>query len=46
MKLHAKNVAAEAGAPEELVDEIAEQMVQEEEVRQGRARELVEELGE
>jgi hydroxymethylglutaryl-CoA reductase len=42
MKLHAKNVAAEAGAPEDLVEEIAAQMVAEEDVRQGRARELLE----
>jgi hydroxymethylglutaryl-CoA reductase len=46
MKLHAKNVAAEAGAPERLVDEVAARMVAEDDVRQGRARELVAELGE
>ena len=44
MKLHAKNVATEAGAPEDLVDEIAARMVGEDDVRQGRARELVEKL--
>ena len=41
MKLHAKNVAREAGAPEGRVDEIAAQMVAEEDVRQGRAQELL-----
>ncbi len=46
MKLHAKNVAAEAGASEELVDEIAARMVSEDDVRQGRARELIAELSE
>lgn len=46
MKLHAKNVAAEAGAPERLVDEVAARMVAEDDVRQGRARELVAELDE
>jgi len=44
MKLHAKNVAIEAGAPESHVDEIAARMVEEDDVRQGRARELVDEL--
>lgn len=44
MKLHAKNVAAEAGAPDELVDEVAARMVAEEDVRQSRARELLGEL--
>jgi hydroxymethylglutaryl-CoA reductase len=43
MKLHAKNVAAEAGTPEELVEEVAARMVAEEDVRQSRARELLEE---
>ncbi|WP_276256446.1 hydroxymethylglutaryl-CoA reductase, degradative [Halomontanus rarus] len=42
MKLHAKNVAAEAGAPEDLVAEIAARMVAEDDVRASRARELVE----
>jgi len=42
MKLHAKNVAREVGAPPERVDEIAAQLVAEEDVRQSRARELLE----
>jgi hydroxymethylglutaryl-CoA reductase len=46
MKLHAKNVADEAGAPEHLLDEIAARMVSEDDVRAGRARELVNELSE
>ncbi|MFP8956908.1 hydroxymethylglutaryl-CoA reductase, degradative [Natrialbaceae archaeon A-CW3] len=44
MKLHAKNVAIEAGAPEELIDEIAAQMVADDDVRAARARELISEL--
>lgn len=44
MKLHARNVASEAGAPEDLVDEVAARMVAEDDVRAGRARELVEDL--
>jgi len=46
MKLHAKNVATEAGAPEEIVEDIAAQMVAEDDVRAGRARELVAESSE
>ncbi|WP_435346084.1 hydroxymethylglutaryl-CoA reductase, degradative [Haloarchaeobius sp. HRN-SO-5] len=46
MKLHAKNVAAQAGAPDDLVDEVAARLVAEEDVRAGRARDLVEELTE
>ncbi|PSQ17354.1 hydroxymethylglutaryl-CoA reductase, degradative [Halobacteriales archaeon QS_8_69_26] len=46
MKLHARNVASEAGAPEDLVDEVAARMVAEDDVRAGRARELVAELTE
>jgi hydroxymethylglutaryl-CoA reductase len=41
MSLHAKNIATQAGAPKELVDEIAAQLVAEEAVRQDRARELI-----
>lgn len=40
MKLHAKNIAHEAGAPDELIDEIAARMVAEDDIRVGRAREL------
>ncbi|MFB6133805.1 MAG: hydroxymethylglutaryl-CoA reductase, degradative [Halanaeroarchaeum sp.] len=43
MSLHAKNIAIQAGAPEDLVDEIAEVMVEEDAVRQDRAEELLEE---
>ncbi|QPV63680.1 hydroxymethylglutaryl-CoA reductase, degradative [Halosimplex litoreum] len=45
MKLHAENVARQAGAPAELVEAVAARMVAEEAVRESRARELVEELG-
>lgn len=44
MKLHAKNVAIAAGAGEEIVDEVAEKMIEEGEVRADRAEELIEEL--
>jgi hydroxymethylglutaryl-CoA reductase len=46
MKLHAENVAVQAGAPEELVEEVAAQMVAEEDVRESRAREILAELQE
>ncbi|NQD68879.1 3-hydroxy-3-methylglutaryl-CoA reductase, partial [Bacillus haikouensis] len=41
MKLHAKNVAIMAGAGDELVDLIADQLVKEGNVRVDRAKELV-----
>jgi len=44
MGLHARNVAAGAGATGELVDRIADQMVKEKKVRADRAKELLEEL--
>jgi hydroxymethylglutaryl-CoA reductase len=44
MRLHAKNLAVQAGAPEELVDEIADRMVVEDAIRQDRAEELLDEL--
>jgi hydroxymethylglutaryl-CoA reductase len=44
MKLHAKNVAREAGADGDLVEEIAARMVAEDDVRAGRARELIDEM--
>ena len=44
MSLHAKNIAIQAGAPSDLVDEIAETLVEEDAVRQDRAEELVDEL--
>lgn len=43
MKLHAKNVAREAGAEGDLVGEIAARMVAEDDVRASRARELLNE---
>jgi hydroxymethylglutaryl-CoA reductase len=44
MSLHAKNIAIQAGAPEELVDQIAEIMVEEDAIRQDRAEELLDDL--
>lgn len=44
MKLHAENVAAEAGATGGRIQEIAARMVAEDDVRHGRARELIDEL--
>ncbi len=44
MSLHARNIAATAGAEGEIIDRVAEKMVQERKVRLDRARELVAEL--
>lgn len=44
MKLHAENVAAEAGAIDSRIEEVAARMVAEDDVRHGRARELIKEL--
>ncbi len=46
MKLHARNLAVSAGAKGELVDRIAERMVEEGRVSFSRAKELLEELSE
>lgn len=45
MKLHAENVARQAGVPDELVEAVAARMVAEDAVRESRARELVADLG-
>jgi hydroxymethylglutaryl-CoA reductase len=44
MKLHAKNIAASAGAPPELVEEVAERLVAEGKIRMDRAQEILAEL--
>jgi hydroxymethylglutaryl-CoA reductase len=44
MRLHAKNIAASAGCPEELLEKVCEIMVSEKRIRMDRAQELVEEL--
>lgn len=44
MKLHARNVAISAGATDNLVDIVAEKMVEERKIRFDRAKELVAEL--
>ena len=44
MKLHARNIAMEAGATGDLVDKIAQIMVDEKKIRLERAKQLVEEL--
>jgi hydroxymethylglutaryl-CoA reductase len=44
MKLHARNVAASAGATGELVDLVAQKMIEERKVRFDRAQELISEL--
>jgi len=41
MKLHARNIAATAGATGDLVDQIADQMVKERKIRIDRAKELL-----
>lgn len=44
MKLHARNVAASAGASGELVDLVAQKMVEERKIRFDRAQELIKEI--
>ncbi|MEM2118510.1 MAG: hydroxymethylglutaryl-CoA reductase, degradative [Candidatus Bathyarchaeia archaeon] len=44
MSLHARNIAVAAGASGELVDIVAEKMVQERKIRMDRAKELIEQL--
>jgi len=44
MSLHARNVAATAGARGDLVDEIAEQLIKEKMIKVERAKEILEEL--
>lgn len=44
MSLHARNIAITAGAKDELVDLVAQQMVKERKVRVDRAKEIIEEL--
>ena len=45
MRLHARNVAAMAGATGDLIDKVADVMVKEKKVRIDRAKEILEELG-
>jgi len=42
MTLHAKNIAVAAGATDELIDKVAEEMVKERKIRMDRAKELIE----
>ncbi len=42
MRLHAKNIAISAGVPKEKVHEVAQKMIQENNVSVGRAREMLE----
>jgi hydroxymethylglutaryl-CoA reductase len=44
MRLHARNVAINAGAPPELVEKIVEIMIKEKKVRLDRAKEIIREL--
>ena len=44
MKLHARNIAATAGAKGELIDKVASQLVKERKIRVDRAKEILEEL--
>jgi hydroxymethylglutaryl-CoA reductase len=44
MRLHAKNIAASAGCPEEFLEKVCEIMIAEKRIRMDRAQELVEEL--
>jgi hydroxymethylglutaryl-CoA reductase len=45
MSLHARNIAAMAGAEGDMIDEVAAAMVEEKKVRLDRAKELVAEIG-
>lgn len=44
MRLHAKNIAASAGCPPEMADEVCERMIAEKKIRMDRAQEIIEEL--
>ncbi len=44
MSLHARNIAIAAGAEGELIDSVAQKMVQERKIRMDRAKELIEQL--
>ncbi len=44
MSLHARNIAVNAGAKDEMIDLVAEKMVKERKVRVDRAKEILEEL--
>ncbi|MCW3995007.1 MAG: hydroxymethylglutaryl-CoA reductase, degradative [Candidatus Bathyarchaeota archaeon] len=44
MSLHARNIAINAGARDEMVDIVAERMVKERKIRVDRAKEIIEEL--
>lgn len=44
MRLHARNIAATAGATGDLIDKIAEKMVEEKRIRLDRAKDLLEQL--
>lgn len=46
MRLHARNIAAMAGARGELIDRVAEQLVKEKKIRVDRAKEILQKLGE
>ncbi len=45
MKLHARNVAINAGATGDLIEQVAKRMIEERKIRADRAMELVKELG-
>jgi hydroxymethylglutaryl-CoA reductase len=42
MSLHARNIAIAAGATDELIELVAEKMVEERKIRMDRAKELIE----
>ncbi|HDN62397.1 MAG TPA: 3-hydroxy-3-methylglutaryl-CoA reductase, partial [Candidatus Bathyarchaeota archaeon] len=44
MKLHARNIAIQAGAKGELIDLLVQRMVEERKIRLDRAKELLKEL--
>ena len=44
MSLHAKNIAVMAGAKEDQIDKVADQMVKEGKIKLDRAKEIIKEI--
>ena len=44
MRLHAKNIAASAGVPPELVEEVANRMIEDKAIRMDKAQEILAEI--
>jgi len=46
MALHARNVALSVGVPEEYIDQVVDQMVEERKIRPDRAQEILKKMAE